>query len=345
MDDFAARVRQALNERGMSIRGAAKQLNYDCAYLSRVLSRKQQPSLQLAIGLDKLLGTQGALARLATGLNPNEGARLMHGLRSPARIDAETVEALARMFYTQQRLDDTLGSTALMTPTLIQVETIQRMISESKTSAPPDVVRRLCSVAAEWVRFAGWLHAAPSQRMDSEAMTFFSLAEELADEARDPAAAALAVSFRGYVARQRGNWRAVIRASFAARESPGSHHTQRTFDTLQAAQGYAGLAQELLAVDGVGAERHIRDSRKLLDSASSMIDQMVGDKGTPPDSVYWYSAAFFRMNIGMALYGLGAMSEAVQNLKAGLEGFASDYRTTEWAREYTETLALAEAAS
>jgi transcriptional regulator with XRE-family HTH domain len=65
MDGFPASVRAALAAQGLSMRRAASALNYDVAYLSRVLSGKQAPSLQLADGLDKLLGTNGELTSLA----------------------------------------------------------------------------------------------------------------------------------------------------------------------------------------------------------------------------------------------------------------------------------------
>lgn len=65
MDDFPARVRAALTAQGLSMRRAASSLNYDAAYLSRVLNGKQAPSLQLAEALDKLLSTNGELASLA----------------------------------------------------------------------------------------------------------------------------------------------------------------------------------------------------------------------------------------------------------------------------------------
>ncbi|MFE0132049.1 helix-turn-helix domain-containing protein [Streptomyces sp. NPDC059037] len=66
MTEFAARARAALAEEGLSMRRAARALNYDTAYVSRVLSGKQQPSAKLAAGLDRLVGAGGALAALAT---------------------------------------------------------------------------------------------------------------------------------------------------------------------------------------------------------------------------------------------------------------------------------------
>lgn len=70
MNDFTSRVRAALAAKGMTMRAAARELSYDPAYLSRVLNGKQQPSEQLAAGLDDLLGTDGALTAVVTSSRP-----------------------------------------------------------------------------------------------------------------------------------------------------------------------------------------------------------------------------------------------------------------------------------
>lgn len=72
MGDFPTRVRAALEAQGMSMRGAARALHYDVAYLSRVLNGKQPPSVQLAEALDGILGTNGELVALVSNLaSPN----------------------------------------------------------------------------------------------------------------------------------------------------------------------------------------------------------------------------------------------------------------------------------
>ncbi|MER8014516.1 helix-turn-helix domain-containing protein [Streptomyces griseoluteus] len=56
MIDFADTVRKALREQGKSLRGAAGELHYDVAYLSRVLNGKQAPSTELIQALNEFLG-------------------------------------------------------------------------------------------------------------------------------------------------------------------------------------------------------------------------------------------------------------------------------------------------
>lgn len=56
MIDFGSEVRNALKAQGKSLRGAAKELHYDVAYLSRVLNGKQAPSAELTQALNEYLG-------------------------------------------------------------------------------------------------------------------------------------------------------------------------------------------------------------------------------------------------------------------------------------------------
>lgn len=81
MEDFPARVRAALVAQGLSMRRAAKLLNYDVAYVSRVLNGKQAPSAQLASAFDKLLGADGDLESLARPGGRGDG---------PVAVDSST---------------------------------------------------------------------------------------------------------------------------------------------------------------------------------------------------------------------------------------------------------------
>ncbi|MCZ4510268.1 helix-turn-helix transcriptional regulator [Streptomyces sp. ActVer] len=56
MNDFGTEVRSALKAQGKSLRGAAKELHYDVAYLSRVLNGKQAPSPELIQAVNEFLG-------------------------------------------------------------------------------------------------------------------------------------------------------------------------------------------------------------------------------------------------------------------------------------------------
>ncbi|MEL3950468.1 MULTISPECIES: helix-turn-helix domain-containing protein [Streptomyces] len=104
--DFASRARDALAEQGISMRQAARALNYDVAYLSRVLKGKQRPSENLRRGLDGLTGAEGALlaAEVAVAADAGDGpgddleaVELARRVRA-SDVGAETLERLESAF-------------------------------------------------------------------------------------------------------------------------------------------------------------------------------------------------------------------------------------------------------
>lgn len=66
MVEFGEAARQAMKDKEMTTRAAARALNYDHAFLSRVLTGKQRPSVKLIRALDELLDQQGKLVNIAT---------------------------------------------------------------------------------------------------------------------------------------------------------------------------------------------------------------------------------------------------------------------------------------
>lgn len=178
-------------------------------------------------------------------------------------------------------------------------------------------------VVAEWISFVGWLHTAV--RLDDQAIDLFKRAEDLADDVGDGVTAAVATSFRGYVAQLQGNPRSVIRASAAAIATPGAHPTQQVMDMLLTAQGYADLGDK-------------EQARRFLDQAADL----AGDAGAPPRAVYWYTEPFFRLNIGLAQLAIGEYRDAATSLRSGIEDLPSDQRGADWLHPYQRALAEAE---
>lgn len=105
MRDFADLARKALHDSGYSMSAAARALNYDLAYLSRVLNRKQAPSAALARALDELTGMESALVE---SLEPrtSEDERMPHAAAYPSRLDGAAVRALAGALAAQRHADD-----------------------------------------------------------------------------------------------------------------------------------------------------------------------------------------------------------------------------------------------
>jgi transcriptional regulator with XRE-family HTH domain len=254
-------------------------------------------------------------ADLNRWVTPDDEERLTLATHRPSRVDAGTVGALSAILAGQRRLEDAIGPAALLEPVTAQTHGITGVLREASGRHRDELGR----VVSEWATFAGWLHAAT--RQDGRALALFDLAEDLADDVDYGTGAALATSFRGYVARQQGRPRAVIRAASAALATSGVHQTQKTFDTLQAAQGYAAIGER-------------EQVRRMLDDAADLAQ----DAGEPPAAVYWYTEPFFRLNIGLVQAGIGEYGDAADMLGEGLDGMPADQRGADWVREYEQAL-------
>lgn len=324
MTDFGDFVHRAMKEQGLSLRALSRAVNYDAGYLSRVLSGKQRPSPLLAERLDAELGAEGALKALAETLTPDDRERVSGALDSPSRLDGATVVALADVLAAQRRLDDVMPATAMLPSVTAQWRQVKRLAREARGPHAD----ALHTVAAEWVQFIGWLHA--EARNDAQAVRWLTEAEDRADDVGDGALAAQAANFKGYLARQQGRPRAVVRWFLNAYNTPGAALLQRVGDAVQAAHGYALLDERDAA-------------RRLLDEAADLTTQAEGSE--PPGTAYWLSPTFSRMGIGLALLALAEYADAAENLRTGLDGLPTDQRGAEWAREYREALEQARAAA
>jgi transcriptional regulator with XRE-family HTH domain len=132
----------------MSMRGAARALRYDVAYLSRVLNGKQSPSLQLAEALDELLGANGELASLVTPNIPPAP------LEQPPGLDADIAHMKASAKHLLEHADRYGGDT--VAPAAVQVwRSAQRKLDSGLI--PEKEQRPYLSAVAEAAEVAGWL--------------------------------------------------------------------------------------------------------------------------------------------------------------------------------------------
>ncbi|MDH2391980.1 helix-turn-helix transcriptional regulator [Streptomyces sp. HNM0663] len=147
--DFGTRLRALLADRGMSMRGAARALRYDVAYLSRVVNGRQHPSAQLAAALDELLDADGQLAALAERVTP------------PACPDGEPpgpASDIARMqesaAYLLVHADRYGGDT--VAPAAVQVwRSAQSRLDSGEI--PDKAQRRYLAAVSQAAQVAGWL--------------------------------------------------------------------------------------------------------------------------------------------------------------------------------------------
>jgi tetratricopeptide (TPR) repeat protein len=250
-------------------------------------------------------------------LTPDDRSRIARSITHPSRLDGATVSALAEILAARRRLDDTLGPRLILPATVAQLATVTDLL---RNAGGPHR-DALAEVVAEFTQFTGWLNG--EMRNDREAVRLLTEAEDLADEANNGALAAQAANFKGWLARQQGRPRAVVRWFLAAHHTPGAHAAQRVGDAAQAAQGYAELGE--------------RDqARRLLDVAGNLIDDAARE--LPPGTAYWLTPTFHRLNIGLAHRALGEHRDAAEHIAAGLDGLPDDQQDAEWSIEYREAL-------
>lgn len=314
-DDFADLARRVLRDNGYSMKAAAREMHYDPAYLSRVLNGKQRPSEKLAHALDSLVGAGGALA--STLLGEDEAARVAHSAENPSRLDAGTVDALAGVLAAYRRLDDNAQPRVIIPATMAQMREVTRMLKEARGPHRD----QLATVASEWIQFTGWLFA-QTYEFD-QAVPLLNEAVELADETGNGTLAAQALNFKGYIARQRGRSQGIARWFGAAANTPGAHPAQRIGDYLQAAGGLAEMGEQDAAL------RMVEDAERLMDKAAAL---------PPPETAYWLTPNFNRLNMGICTLALGRYSEAADHLRTGLAGLPEELRDAPWTWEHKDAL-------
>lgn len=328
-ETFGQALRRLRLAAGLSQPAVARQVHVVQGNVSRYEHDRQRPSLRTAEHLDELLSADGELRRLASGstapdvLTPDDRTRLGRVFEHPHRLDGGAVTALAEVLAAQRRLDDVLGPRPLIPATLAQMNTAVTLVRQA---AGPHRAA-LAEVAAEWVQFAGWLHA--EAREDQEALRLLTEAERAADEIGNGVLAAQAANFRGYLARQSENWRGVTRWFLAEHHTPDASIHQRVGSAAQAAHGAGHLGDR----DG---------ARRLLDVADGLLEE--SGQHPAPRTAYWLSPTFHRLNLGLAHLALASYDTAVDHLGGGLDGLPDDLQGAAWTVEYQQALDHAVAA-
>jgi len=320
---FPGRLRALRGERGLSLRELAAAAYVGKSTLSELENGVTGPSVEMAGHLDRALDAAGELAGMVTPApepEPEQAERVRYVLTRPAALDRPAVEALAGVLAAHRRLDDVIDSRLLLPAAEAEWRTVASLADQAGGPAA-DELRR---VAATWTQFHGWLLA--EARRDAAAVRVLVEAAEQADAVDDGVLAAQVENFRGYLERQRGNPRGIVRHFVAAYHTPGANVLQRVGDAVQAAHGYALLGDQAEAV-------------RLLGEASDLTERADGQPA--PEAAYWLSPQFSRMGIGLAHLAMGDRGRAADQLRAGLESLPDGQAEAEWAAEYRDALAEA----
>ncbi|WP_458085964.1 helix-turn-helix domain-containing protein [Streptomyces malaysiensis] len=262
--EFSQRVRDLLRDRDMSVRAVARHLNYDHAYLSRVLSGKQRPSTQLVTGLDQLLRANGKLAEIAARVTPPTDSPEV--AESPAITDrilrlneargADFAHAIRETSHRLVVLDNELSGVSIAEPAGRAFKVVHRRLGAGDYE--PRYERDIQSAAAELAEVAGW--ALFDAERDGAARRFNQEALFLANLSGDRSIALLTLQnmamhseWRGRnqealsIARSVLNRRRLsprVEAMFRMREAKGLVGTGRTSDAIESLQRARSLIED-----------------------------------------------------------------------------------------------------
>ncbi|MCG0287950.1 helix-turn-helix transcriptional regulator [Streptomyces sp. PSAA01] len=262
--EFSQRVRDLIRDRDMSVRAVARQLNYDHAYLSRVLSGKQQPSTQLVTALDNLFKTNGELAEIAVRVAPPTVSP--EATESPAITDrilrlneargADFAQAIRETSHLLVVLDNELSGVSIAEPAGRAFKVVHRRLGAGDYD--PRYERDIQSAAAELAEITGW--ALFDAERDGAARRFNQEALFLANLSGDRSIALLTLQnmamhseWRGRnqealsIARSVLNRRRLsprVEAMFRMREAKGLVGTGRTSDAIESLQRARSLIED-----------------------------------------------------------------------------------------------------
>ncbi|MFD8067911.1 helix-turn-helix domain-containing protein [Streptomyces parvulus] len=188
VSDFSEAAKAEIKARGLSLRAVAKAAHYDVSFISRVLSGKQKPSIELAESLDRLWGTE-----------------LADKLKEPARIEQPSPNDYVRnavahfLEHDNRHGGDHVASAAK-----------QVWKAEQKRLSSYEDKKRLADVA-EIAEVAGWLLFDANRQ--EEARQAFMESRHLAELAGDRAMQWFALDMLAMQDVQNGNPGEALRIS------------------------------------------------------------------------------------------------------------------------------------
>jgi transcriptional regulator with XRE-family HTH domain len=329
---FAEQLRTLRRARGLSLKGLYRIAHVSVSALSEYETGRRRPSAEMAQTLDLALDAGGELAAMVVE-TPRPGAvaeadetsnRLAHAVNAPRTIDARAVDALASALAAHRRADDDADPMLLLPAVSAGLAQVRLLAAQAR--GPHAHALRV--VAAEWAQFTGWLHA--QARHDAEAVRLLTESADQAVQLGVPNLACQAWGFRGYLERRRGVPARITRAFQTAAEVPGISRLHRVDAMLNTVHGLGLMGEKGQALD-------------LLGQADDLTTSADGDEVDP--AAYWLSPTWLRIPMGMAYLGLGRAGDAAENLREGLGALPGGWQRAEWAAEYRDALAQAEAAA
>lgn len=273
----------------------------------------------------RLNGTAPTVPDPTGELDPYDAERLSLAAIRPRRIDATGAGSLATILSATRRLEDSVGSAAVLPPVRRHLNLIEQFVTDARMAIRP----RVCQIGANFAQFQGWLLS--STRQFEAARTWFDRATEWALEANDTDMVAGVLSFKASIAYELGQVGPMIGLSQATQRDRRVSVGLRAFSAYQEARGHAMIGD----VDTA--------SRKA-DEGAELAAQAIALPDGCPEWTYWYDAAFFQMQRGLTYRFIGeadprSNDRAITELTTGLDALPPETRLSEWAAWFACDLA------
>lgn len=314
-ESFGSALRRLRRARGLSLRALAARVYLSHGYLHQ-FEHGRPVSEEHARRLDDALDARGELIALASKerTDGDYPERLAHAVAHPARVDSGALEALAAMLAAQRRLEDALGSEAIVAAVQENLDVAERIARE----APDHLRRRAVGLLSEYAQFRGWLAIPMGRWADAQRWTDRAIVAGI--EAGDRVRTATALSFSAYrhlvVARSGGG---SAMAALGLNEAALAYGRDIPGLGLQIRYQHA----EILARTG---DR--RRAVAMVAEADAAVDSL--DVEDLPSSGYWYTPAFFLGSKAIVLHYLDDPA-APRMMVESLSAMPREWRDSEWA--------------
>jgi transcriptional regulator with XRE-family HTH domain len=323
---FAEQLAALRDQAGLSLAEVAAAAHVARGYIHHIEHGHRWPTQRVAEALDNALDAGGALLAawevadalpraVAVPADPEDRERVALTARHPRRVDAATVSALADVLTATRRLEDQIGSAAV----LPGVRGNRALARSLLADARGPIRDRVGALAGELHQYLGWLLVATGHT--EQARAEYDAAMALGVEIDDPHLTSLALSYKGHLAWMLDDPRGAIALSRAARRDTRVFIGQQAYNTHQEARGWA-MAGDPTTVD------------RTLGRADKLAERAVARQADTPPNMYWYSSGFFALQRGLTWHTLGDprfAERAVGELTAGLHELAAAERDSEWA--------------
>ncbi|MBB5914571.1 hypothetical protein BJY24_003438 [Nocardia transvalensis] len=251
--------------------------------------------------------------------------RLAYIAAHPRRADRKALDELAVVLADWRKLDDSMGSEAVLPAVNETVRVVERLVREAQGSIRPAVL----NAGAQWLQLAGWLNTTTKRHAVARIMHDRML--EWSVELDDPDLISTTLGAKGHRAWTEDEFGPMIGLSEAAGRYERASPAVLAVAAQQEARGHALVGEA-------------EEAERMLDDADDYAVRAAEDSDRIPPWLYFHSTDLLVLQRGLAYKYLAESGraryrrKAVDVLTTGLAGLDRETRDSEWMRWYVDQL-------